>query len=202
MNIGTSYGLAFASGINAYLPLLSFALAARFFHLYKVNPNFSYITQDWFLIGLAILALADLFADKIPVVDHIWDAIHTVLRPIAGALVVAASSQAVSGPGLVTALASGGAVAGLTHTTKATTRLASTTMTLGLGNLFLSLGEDLIMASSLLLSLLAPGFMVIVLALLLVLFLLLLPFMGRSLRRVRPWQRVRAHAQGMMTMRV
>jgi energy-coupling factor transporter transmembrane protein EcfT len=197
MDIGTSYGLAFASGINAYLPLLSFALAARFFHLYKVNPNFSYITQDWFLIGLAILALADIFADKIPVLDHLWDAIHTVLRPIAGALVVAASGQAIPGPGLVTALAAGGAVAGATHATKATTRLASTTMTLGLGNLFLSLGEDVIMVTSVLLSLLAPGLMVIVLALVLVLFLLLLPVIGRCLRQVRQGQRVRANAQGM-----
>ncbi len=201
MDIGTSYGLAFASGINAYLPLLSFALASRFFHLYKVNPNFVYITQDWFLIALAILALADIFADKIPVVDHIWDAIHTVLRPIAGALVVAASGQAVTGPGLVTALALGGAVAGVTHTTKATTRLASTTTTVGFANIFLSIGEDIGMVASVLLSLLAPGLMVIVLALLLVLFSLLLPFIGRSIRQVRRWQSARPHAQG-VTMNV
>jgi uncharacterized protein DUF4126 len=157
---------------------LIFLLAARFFHLYKVNPDFSYITQDWFLIALAILALADSFADKIPSVDHIWDAIHTVLRPIAGALVAAASSQAVAGPGLVTALALGGAVAGATHATKATTRLASTATTVGFGNILLSVGEDIVMVASVLLSLLAPSIMVIALALLLVLFFLLLPFIG------------------------
>jgi hypothetical protein len=196
MDIGTSYGLAFASGINAYLPLLSFALAARFFHLYKLNPDFSYITQDWFLIALAILALADIFADKIPGVDHIWDAIHTVLRPIAGALVAAASGQAVAGPGLVTALALGGAVAGATHATKATTRVASTATTVGFGNIFLSVGEDIVMVASVLLSLLAPSIMVIALALLLVLFFLLLPFIGRSIRRVRRWQRARVNARG------
>jgi hypothetical protein len=196
MDIGTSYGLAFASGINAYLPLLSFALAARFFHLYKVNPDFAYITQDWFLIALAMLALADIFADKIPGVDHIWDAIHTVLRPIAGALVAAASGQAVAGPGLVTALAFGGTVAGATHATKATTRIASTAATVGFGNIFLSVGEDIVMVASVLLSLLAPSIMVIALALLLVLFFLLLPLIGRSIRRVRRWQRARVNARG------
>jgi hypothetical protein len=45
------------------------------------------------MIALVILTLADLLADKIPGVDHVWDAIHTVLRPIAGALVAAASGS-------------------------------------------------------------------------------------------------------------
>src|SRR5258708_14039512 len=91
MNLGTPFGLALSSGINAYLPLLSFAIASRWFKLYKVNPNFPFITQNWFMIALAILALGDLFADKIPIVDHIWDAINTLTRPIAGAIVAAAS---------------------------------------------------------------------------------------------------------------
>ena len=91
MELGTPLGLAFASGINAYLPLLSFAVSARFFHLYKINPTFAFITQDWFLSALVILTLIDFIADKIPVIDHTWDAIHTVIRPIAGALVAAAS---------------------------------------------------------------------------------------------------------------
>ena len=104
MDIGTSYGLALSSGVNAYLPLLSFAIAARWFHLYKVNPSFSFITQDWFMIILAVLTLADLFADKIPVVDHIWDAIHTVIRPVAGAVAATASAGQISGAAIPTTL--------------------------------------------------------------------------------------------------
>jgi Domain of unknown function (DUF4126) len=99
MELGTPLGLAFASGINAYLPLLSFAVSARFFHLYKINPTFSFITQDWFLSALVILTLIDFIADKIPVIDHTWDAIHTVIRPIAGALVAAASYNQFHLPG-------------------------------------------------------------------------------------------------------
>src|SRR5712691_451804 len=84
MDLGTPLGLALASGINAYLPLLSFAISARFLHLDKVNPNFAFITQNWFIIALAILTLIDFVADKVPVIDHTWDANHTVIRPIAG----------------------------------------------------------------------------------------------------------------------
>src|SRR5258708_34076397 len=91
MGLGTPLGLAFASGINAYLPMLSFAIAARFFHLYKVNPNFAFITSNWCIAALVLLTLLDFVADKIPVIDHIWDVIHTAIRPIAGALIAAAS---------------------------------------------------------------------------------------------------------------
>src|SRR5579859_765732 len=158
MDVGTPMGLAFSSGINAYLPLLSFAIAARWFHLYKVNPQFSFITQDWFLIALVVLALADLFVDKIPVADHIWDAVHTVVRPIAGALVAAACTSQVpgvampsvldgaqmSGMGLVLPVLAGATLAGagllvpfiagavlaaMTHVTKVVIRLTSTVTT-------------------------------------------------------------------------
>src|SRR5579864_5111384 len=97
MNIGTPFGLAFASGINAYLPLLSFAIAARWLHLYKVNPNFAFITSNWFLMALIILTLVDFVADKIPVLDHTWDATQTVVRPIMGAIVAVAGSPNLPG---------------------------------------------------------------------------------------------------------
>jgi uncharacterized protein DUF4126 len=100
MDLGTPLGLALASGINAYLPLLSFAIAARFFHLGKVNPQFAFITQNWFITALVILTLIDFVADKVPVIDHVWDAMHTVIRPIAGALVAAASYSQFYLPGI------------------------------------------------------------------------------------------------------
>ena len=106
MDLGTPLGLAFASGINAYLPLLSLAISTRFLHLDKVNPQFAFITQDWFIIALVILTLIDFVADKFPVIDHTWDAIHTVIRPIAGALVAAASYSQFHLPGIKISAAS------------------------------------------------------------------------------------------------
>ncbi|GAC1315093.1 MAG: DUF4126 domain-containing protein [Ktedonobacteraceae bacterium] len=98
MEIGTPLGLGFASGINAYLPLLSFAVSVRWLHLYQVNPTFAFITSNWCIIALVILTIVDFVADKIPVIDHTWDATHTFVRPLAGALVAAASSNHVTLP--------------------------------------------------------------------------------------------------------
>ncbi len=189
MNIGTPYGLALASGIDAYIPLLSYTICARFFHLFKVNPNLAFITQDWFMIMLVILALADLFADKIPIVDHVWDAIHTVIRPVAGAIVAAAASNQTSGAALLLPIIFGGTLAGMAHTTKAATRLASTASTAGIANVGISIAEDVTVVVATLLSLFAPIVMVVVVVLFVIIFLVVVPrlfrMLGRGLQRLR-----------------
>jgi uncharacterized membrane protein len=185
MDIGTSYGLALSSGINAYLPLLAFAASARWLHLYKINPDFSYITQDWFMILLAILALADVFADKIPGLDHVWDAIHTVIRPIAGALVAAASGGSATGVNVPVNLLAGGVLAGMVHTTKATTRIASTTTTVGLLNIVISVVEDIMMVVGVICSLFLPAVMVVAIVLFIAFFLFMAPRIVRLFRRYR-----------------
>ena len=76
---GTPFGLAFASGLNAYLPLLAFTLSVRWLHLYSVNPHFAFVTHTWFMAILVILTLLDFVADKIPLIDHAWNAIHGIV---------------------------------------------------------------------------------------------------------------------------
>ncbi len=196
VDLGTPFGLAFASGLNAYLPLLAFAVSVRWLHLYKVNPSFSFITQTWFIVALAILTILDFVADKIPLIDHAWNAIHTVVRPLAGALVaVAAGSHSISGIHiaarssdaaartviaasiipvtgvglLIILLLIGGVLAALSHTTKSTTRLVSTITTAGFLNIVLSFLEDVLVFIAILLSLFVP----VVMLILLVLFVLI-----------------------------
>jgi Domain of unknown function (DUF4126) len=197
LSFGTPFGLAFASGLNAYLPLLAFSISVRWLHLYKVNPNMAFITQNWFIAALVILTILDFVADKIPLIDHVWDAIHTIVRPIAGAVVAYASSQYLPGSSLphvnllpvsgtvFAALSStipvtgvvllvivliGGGLAALSHTAKSTTRLVSTVTTLGFLNIGLSVLEDVLVVIFILLSLFASTIMFILL-ILLVLFL-------------------------------
>lgn len=202
---GTPLGLAFASGLNAYLPMLAFAVSARWLHLYKVSPGFDFVTQNWFIAILVVLTVLDFVADKIPIIDHTWDAIHTVVRPIAGAIVAAAASSnalsglhtpaitssgsasgryvalsvvPVAGLGVLLILVIGGALAALSHTTKATTRLLSTVTTAGLFNVVLSVGEDVLVLIITLLALFIP----LAVLILLVLFLLIV---GPRLLRAR-----------------
>jgi uncharacterized protein DUF4126 len=207
IGLGTPFGLAFASGLNAYLPLLAFTVSVRWLHLYKVNSSFSFITQIWFIIALAILTVLDFVADKIPLIDYAWNAIHTVVRPIAGALVavaagshfisgthitdrssdaasravIAASVLPITGVGLlIIFLLIGGVLAVLSHTIKSTTRLISTIATAGFLNIVLSFLEDVLVFIAILLSLFAPAIMLI----LLVLFILIV---GPRLMRI--WKR-------------
>lgn len=191
VDLGTPFGLAFASGLNAYLPLLGFAVSVRWLHLYKVNPSFSFITQIWFIVALAILTILDFVADKIPLIDHVWNAIHTVVRPIAGALVaVAAGSHFISGTpitvrssdaasrtvieasfisitgvGLLILLLIGALLAALSHISKSATRFVSTITTAGVLNIVLSFLEDVLVFIAILLSLFVPVVMLILLVL-------------------------------------
>ncbi len=183
MDIAISSGLAFASGINAYLPLLALGVAGLLWpEQYHINPQFTFMLQGWFLALMAVLTLADLLADKIPGVDHVWDVIHTILRPVAGALVSAAADPHATGGGLAVMLALGGSLAAVTHTTKAATRATSTLTTGGCANSVLSVVEDIIMFISVILSLLAPVVMLVVVVLFVGAFLLLAPRIVRVVR--------------------
>lgn len=200
LEFGTPLGLAFASGLNAYFPMLAYAVSVRWLHLYKVNPNFAFITQNWCIALLVVLTILDFVADKIPFIDHAWNAIHTVVRPIAGAMVAAAATSngltiphttavlshttltrsemrivafsvlSFTGIGLLIILVIGGALAFLSHVAKSTTRVVSTIATAGILNIGLSVAENVLALIFILLSLFAASIMFIVLVLL-VLFL-------------------------------
>ncbi|GCE11873.1 DUF4126 domain-containing protein [Tengunoibacter tsumagoiensis] len=184
MDFGTSSGLAFISGINAYLPLLSLALAADLWpDRFKLNPDFSILGSPWVIAILAILTLADLLADKIPGVDHVWDLIHTVLRPAAGAIVSAAADPHATGAWMPVLLAVGAGLATTTHITKSATRVTSTVTTAGCGNIVLSIIEDIVAVIGVFLALLAPYIMVGVVILFVLTFALLLPRFIRIFKR-------------------
>src|SRR5256886_8180507 len=96
----------------------------------------------WVIRITGVLYLLEFFADKIPWVDSIWDAVHTVIRPIGGALlaiqVLGHPSPALT---VIVALLAGGTSL-IAHTAKAATRLASNTSPEPFSNIGLSLGED------------------------------------------------------------
>jgi hypothetical protein len=138
------------------------------------------------MIIMGILTLADIFADKIPIVDHVWDAIHTVIRPVSGALVAAAAgNQTMDSTWLPITLILGAGVAGITHTTKAATRVTSTVTTGGCANIVLSIVEDIVMIFSVVLAFIAPHVIFVAVLLFIVAFCILVPRIIRRLRRRR-----------------
>lgn len=155
-NIAAAFGLSTSAGLNAYLPLLVVALAARFTNLITLNEPWNVMTNSWVILALAILLLIEMMVDKIPAVDTVNDVIQTVGRPLAGAVVFAAGSGVVGELHPVPTFIAGLLLAGSVHAVKATARPIITGSTAGMGNWFVSLVEDVISLVTAILSLLAP----------------------------------------------
>jgi hypothetical protein len=143
--IFSAFGLSASAGLNAYIPLLVVALLGRFTNLIHLNPPYNALTNWWVIGALVLLSLVEFFADKIPVVNHVNDAIQTFVRPVAGAIIFAASANVLTDVNPVVSLIAGLLVAGSVHTVKsAALRPAVTATTAGAGNVAVSALEDLI----------------------------------------------------------
>ena len=135
--------LAVASGLNVYATVAVLGLCEHF-HLVDLPEQFRAFDHPA-IIGIAIVMyLVEFVADKIPWFDSVWDAVHTVIRPVGGAL-IAINAMGHASP-FATALAAllGGSIAMTTHVTKAGTRAAVNTSPEPFSNWLLSLSEDAI----------------------------------------------------------
>jgi hypothetical protein len=165
LSVFTAFGLSSSAGLNAYLPLLLVALLARFTDLITLKPPWDAL-ESWWLIGvLTVLLLIEFLVDKVPAVDSINDVIQTFIRPVAGAILFAASAGIISDAHPVLAMICGLLVAGGVHAVKATARPVVTSTTGGLLNPVVSFLEDLLSLVVALLSILVPilGFLLLLL---------------------------------------
>src|SRR5438128_1616695 len=142
--LAVALGLAALAGINLYLTVFVTGLAIHF-HWITLAPQYQSLEvlgNPWIITVAGVLYFLEFFADKIPWVDSIWDAVHTIIRPIGGALlaiqVLGHPSPALT---VIVALLAGGTSL-VVHTAKAATRLASNTSPEPFSNIGLSLGED------------------------------------------------------------
>lgn len=162
-------GLSAASGLNAYIPLLAVAIAARATPWIKLSPPFDVLANEWVIATLVILEFIELFVDKIPGLDHLNDLIQTLIRPAAGAILFAANVHIISDLHPAVAVILGLVVAFSVHAAKAGVRPFVTAGTLGLGNWLVSFIEDAVAVFVSIVAIVAP----IALVLILVVFLLL-----------------------------
>src|SRR3954447_11763011 len=177
----TSAGLGLGAGINAYATLLVFGLLARWWPAMFQDDMARFFATTPVLIVVGVLYLIEFLADKVPTVDHIWDIIHTLIRPVAGALVAwaAVSDKIPHGAVILAAVIAGGAALG-SHATKATVRGASTLTTAGLGNPVLSVIEDVFAFVNALIAIFLPW--LVILTLIMAAFFFVIVY--RRLRRV------------------
>jgi hypothetical protein len=141
--LGLALGAGFSSGLNLYATIATLGLLQRF-GVIHLPASLQVLGHPW-VLGIAVALYAiEFFADKIPYVDTVWDAIHTLIRPPAAALL--AYSAAVAAPPewrWGAALLAGG-VALTSHGTKASARAAANMSPEPITNWSLSFGEDIL----------------------------------------------------------
>jgi hypothetical protein len=182
LNLLQAFGLSTASGLNAYVPLLTVGLLARYTDLIHLNPPYDLLTHPLVLGLLAVLALLDFVADKVPVVDHAVHVAGLVVHPIAGAILFLAASGDAGTVHPVLAAACGVVLAGGTHTARMAARPVATATTAGAANPVVSFAEDVV---SLLLSVLAVLIPVLAFLLILLLAVPAVLLLRRRRRRAR-----------------
>lgn len=165
-NILSAFGLSASAGLNAYIPLLVVALLAKYTHLITLNSPWDALTSWWIIGLLLVLSLIEFFADKVPAVNHLNDAIQTFIRPAAGAVLFAASARVVTDVHPILSIGLGLMVAGGVHAVKSlAVRPAVTATTGGVGNVPVSILEDFVSTMLSFLSILVPALIACILLL-------------------------------------
>jgi hypothetical protein len=139
--LGRTLGFSFAAGINLYATVAILGLASRYGWV-ALPEQFRVFDNDVVIGAALVMYVVEFVADKVPWVDSMWDAVHTVIRPAGGALIAVATlgeaSPAVEG----LAALLGGTLAAGSHFTKAGTRAVANTSPEPFSNWVLSISED------------------------------------------------------------
>jgi len=186
--LGLIVPLAFAAGVNLYATVAVLGLSSHY-GLVTLPEQFRVFDNPIIITAALAMYLVEFVADKIPWFDSMWDAVHTVVRPLGGALVaVTALGDASPAANALVALL-GGSIAMTTHLTKAGTRAAANTSPEPFSNWALSLGEDVLAVGISYTALQHPIVALVIALLLLVVIVffasMIVRFVRRRFRRMR-----------------
>src|SRR5438105_15057744 len=116
-------GISFAAGLNAYGTVLALGAFDRL-GLIHLPPSLHVVSTTRVMLAAAFLYAVEFVADKVPWIDSIWDGVHSVIRPVAGALLAYGVVGNVDPQWHLIAALAGGTVALTSHAAKASTRAA------------------------------------------------------------------------------
>ncbi|MES2978648.1 MAG: DUF4126 domain-containing protein [Pseudomonadota bacterium] len=182
--------LGWASGFRLYAAVFLVGLAG-FMGWLPLPPGLQVLQHPAMLAASGFMLLVEFFADKIPLVDSLWDTVHTLIRIPAGAALAAGAIGATGADSAVVSSVAallGGSLAAASHATKMTTRAAVNTSPEPFSNVAVSLAEDGLVVGALWLAanhpLLFGVALAITLVLMVCLMVLLLRFLKAALRSV------------------
>src|SRR5213078_1352143 len=182
--IAVALSLACLAGIDLYLTVFATGLAIHL-HWITLSPSYQSLEvlgQPWVIIVAGILYLLEFLADKVPWIDSAWDAVHTIIRPIGGALLAIQVLGHHSAVVDVLVILLGGSASLVTHTAKASPRLVANSSPETESNIGLSLGEDTAVFGGLALIHYNPVLALSIFALAIAAFLYFAPKVFRSMK--------------------
>ena len=142
--IGTAASLSLLSGWRVYLCVLATGLAMHFGwlplpeHLHGLRV----LANPWIIAAAAVGVLAEFFADKVPLIDLLWDAVHTAIRPVGGALLAMAVVDANDPSWQILSLLLGGSGSLIAHAAKSGSRAVVNASPEPFSNIVVSTSED------------------------------------------------------------
>jgi hypothetical protein len=181
--LGLAMGSAWTSGVNLYATVAVLGLLERY-GLAHLPGDLKVLANPW-VLGVAIaLYVVEFFADKIPYLDTVWDAIHTFIRVPAGAVLAYGATAQLDPAARTVALLVGGGLALSSHGTKAAIRAAANLSPEPFTNWALSLAEDVLVIGAVILAVIKPLAILCVILVFVIVALWLLPKIFRRLRRL------------------
>ena len=181
-SLGRTMGFSFASGINLYATVAILGLASRYGWV-SLPPQYQVFNNPWIIGGALVLYVVEFVADKIPWVDSMWDAVHSVIRPVGGAAIAVATLGDNSPLAETVVAVLGGALAASTHFSKAGTRVMANASPEPFSNWALSLSEDAFVVGLGVLALKYPAAAAIVVIVCLAIIVTLSAWIIRAIRR-------------------
>jgi hypothetical protein len=187
--IGVAASLSLLAGWRLYACIVAAGLAMRFglLQLPQQVHALDVLANPWVIGVAAVGAVAELFADKVMWLDSLWDGVHTLIRPLGGALLAMAVVDPADPTWQVVVFLLGGGAALLSHGAKAGARAVVNTSPEPVSNIVASTAEDVLSAGGLWLALAHPATAIVIAAMLLAAVLALAALSWRLLGRLRRW---------------
>ncbi|MFN2447071.1 MAG: DUF4126 domain-containing protein [Vicinamibacterales bacterium] len=181
ITLGRTLGFSLAAGVNLYATVAILGLAARFGWV-DLPSQYEAFNNEWIIGASLLLYAVEFVADKIPWLDSLWDGVHTLVRPIGGALIAVATLGDASPSVEAAAALVGGTLAAGSHFTKAGTRVAANASPEPFSNWALSLVEDVFVVGLGLIALQYPLIALAVVAIAIVVMALSVRWVWRRLK--------------------
>lgn len=190
--LGLAGSVSLLSGWRLYLTVFATGLAMHFgfIQLPQNLHALDVLANPWVIGAAGVGTLAEFFADKVPWLDSAWDAVHSFVRPLGGALLSLAVVDAHDPVWQVVALLLGGGAALLSHSAKAGTRAVVNASPEPFSNIAVSTGEDIATTGLLYLAIANPAIAAVIAVVMAIAMIVVIYFVHRLLRRffarVRP----------------